>query len=136
MTRVSTNEIITAMATYPVSDGAMTAFVGEGARCPSGHSGNLVMLKITPSAVATVWCSAFNGVGAPIVTTTDGKSNPIVWVAGAQGDGKLHGFRGTDSKLLAAVAGGSAPIERYQTILSANGRFYVAANGTVYAFTY
>jgi hypothetical protein len=136
VTRVSTNEIITAMATYPGTDAAMVAFEGDGAACPSGQSGNLVMLKITPSAIATVWCAAFHGFGAPIVTTTDGKSNPIVWVAGAQGDGKLYGFRGTDGKLLAAVAGGGAPIQRYQTILLANGRLYVAANGAIYAFAY
>ncbi|MBV9288169.1 MAG: PQQ-binding-like beta-propeller repeat protein [Hyphomicrobiales bacterium] len=136
VTQVSTSEIITAMATYPVADGAMVAFEGQGAACPTGQSGNLVMLKITPLAIATAWCAAFNGSGAPIVTTTDGKSNPIVWIAGAQGDGKLYGFRGTDGARLAAVAGGAAPIQRYQTLLWANGRFYVAANGAVYAFTY
>jgi outer membrane protein assembly factor BamB len=135
VTHVSTSEIITAMATYPVSDGAMVAFEGQGAACPGGHSGNLVMLKITPSAIATRWCAAFGGSGAPIVTTTNGKA-PIVWVAGAQGDGKLYGFRGTDGARLAAVAGGSAAIEQFQTVLSANGRLYVAADGAVYAFVY
>ena len=70
--RVSTNEIITAMATYPGSNAAMVAFEGAGADCPSGQSGNLVMLEITASAIATVWCASFNGSGAPIVTTTDG----------------------------------------------------------------
>jgi hypothetical protein len=136
VTHVSTDEIVTAMATYPSASAAMVAFEGQGAACPSSHSGNLVMLKITPSAIATAWCASLNGSGAPIVTTTDGKSNPIVWVAGAQGDGKLYGFRGTDGKLLAAVAGGGAPIQRYQTILLANGRLYVAAQDAVYAFVY
>jgi PQQ enzyme repeat len=142
-TQVATNEIITAMATYPGADAARVAFQGEGAACPSGESGNLVMLRITPSAIATAWCASFNGSGAPIVTTTDGKANPIVWVVGAgappqpQGDGKLYGFRGTDGTLLAAVAGAAAgQIQGYQTILFANGRFYVAANGAVYAFAY
>ena len=136
MTLVSTNKIITAMATYPGANAAMVAFEGQGAACPSGQSGNLVMLEITASAIATAWCASFNGSGAPIVTTTDGTSNPIVWVAGAQGDGKLYGFRGTDGALLAAVAGGRAPIEIFQTVLWANGRFYVAADGAVYAFAY
>ncbi len=86
--QVSTNKIITAMATYPGANAARVAFEGEGAACPSGQSGNLVMLKITASAIATAWCASFNGSGAPIVTTTDGTSNPIVWVAGAQGDGE------------------------------------------------
>jgi hypothetical protein len=135
-TQVSTDQIRTAMATYPAADAAMVAFEGQGARCPSGQSGNLVMLKVTPSAVATAWCASFNGGGAPIVTTTDGRTDPIVWVVGAQGDGKLYGFRGTDGKLIAAVAGGSAAIEPFQTILSAHGRFYVAADGAVYAFVY
>jgi outer membrane protein assembly factor BamB len=135
-TQVSTDQIRTAMATYPAADAAMVAFEGQGARCPSGQSGNLVMLKVTPSAVVTAWCASFNGGGAPIVTTTDGKTDPIVWVVGAQGDGKLYGFRGTDGKLIAAVAGGSAAIERFQTVLSAHGRFYVAADGAVYAFVY
>jgi len=136
MTQVSTNKIKTAMATYPGAGAAMVAFEGQGAACPSGQSGNLVMLRVTPSAIATAWCASFNGSGAPIVTTTDGKANPIVWVVGAQGDGKLYGFRGTDGKLLAAVAGGSAPIQGFQTILWANGRFYVAADGAVYAFVH
>ena len=132
VTHVSTSKIITAMATYPGADAAMVAFEGKGTACP----GNLVMLKITPSAIATAWCASFNGRGAPIVTTTDGKSNPIVWVAGAGGDGKLYGFRGTDGKLLAAVVGGAAPIQAFETILSANGRLYVAAHGAIYAFAY
>ncbi len=70
------------------------------------------------------------------MTTTDGTSNPIVWVAGAQGDGKLYGFRGTDGAQLVAAAGGSAAVTRFQTPLWADGRFYVAANGTIYAFVY
>jgi hypothetical protein len=56
--------------------------------------------------------------------------------AGAGGDGKLYGFRGTDGKLLAAVVGGAAPIRAFETILSANGRLYVAAQGAIYAFAY
>jgi hypothetical protein len=135
-TRVSTSEIISAMATYPGAAAAKVAFQGQGAACPSGQSGNLVMLSITANAIGTAWCASFNGFGAPIVTTTDGKANPIVWVVGAQGDGEIHGFRGTDGKLLAAVAGGGAPIQGRQTVLWANGRLYVAANGAVYAFVY
>ena len=69
--QVSTDQIITAMATYPGADAARVAFEGQGAACPSGQSGNLVMLRVTPSAIATAWCASFNGSGAPIVTTTD-----------------------------------------------------------------
>jgi hypothetical protein len=131
VTHVSTDQIRTAMATYPAAGAAMVAFEGQGAHCPSRQSGNLVMLKVTPNAVATVWCAAFNGFGAPIVTTTDGKSNPIVWVAGVNG---VYGFRGTDGKLLASVAGGGTQLG--EAMLFANGRFYTAADGALFAFTY
>ena len=136
MTQVSTVPIRTAMATYPGANAAMVAFEGQGSACPNGQSGNLVMLSITPSAIATAWCASFNGAGAPIVTTTYRKTDPIVWVVGAQGDGKLYGFRGTDGALLASVASGGTAIGPFQTILWADGRFYVAANGAVYAFVY
>ena len=51
------------------------------------------------------------------MTITDKQTDPIVWVVGAQGDGKLYGFRGTDGAQVAAVAGGGAAIEPFQTIL-------------------
>jgi hypothetical protein len=65
------------------------------------------------------------------VTTTDGKSNPIVWVAGAKG---IYGFRGTDGKLLAPIAGGGTSLG--EAMLFANDRFYMATNGALFAFTY
>jgi hypothetical protein len=89
------------------------------------------MLKVTPTVVSTAWCAFYSGAGAPIVTTIDGKSNPIVWVAGARG---IYGFRGTDGKLLASVAGGGTPLG--EAMLFANGRFYMAAHGALFAFTY
>jgi hypothetical protein len=53
VTHVSTGEIRTAMAAYPSTGAAMVVYGGgggEGAACPNGQSGNLVMLKVTPSA--------------------------------------------------------------------------------------
>ena len=43
-------------------------------------------------------CARLNGRGALIVTATDGSSEPIVWVAGADSDNQLHGFRGDNGK--------------------------------------
>ena len=136
VTQVSTDQIRTAMATYPGADAARVAFEGQGAACPNGQSGNLVMLKITPSAIATAWCASFNGVGAPIVTTTDGED----------GSNRLGRWRSRGRQALwvsrdrRQAGGGRRRRQRgdraFQTILWANGRFYVAANGAVYAFVY
>jgi hypothetical protein len=47
------------------------------------------------------------GEGSPIVTTTDGRSNPIVWIIGAEGDERLHGYRGDTGEPIRQVRFGS-----------------------------
>ncbi len=105
---VSPRAIRTAIAMFPLGDAEAIAFEGAGSTCPSGRSGRgLTVLKITakPPGIATAWCGAVDGRGAPIVTTTDGHSNPIVWMLGAEGDNRLYAFRGdTGEKLFASVA--------------------------------
>ena len=95
---VSTRSIRTAPAAYPAADGLFVAFQGNGANCPTTRGGdNLTVLRIragSPPSLDTAWCGAFNGEGSPIVTTTDGRANSIVWIVGAEGDGLLHGYRG------------------------------------------
>ena len=96
---VSTRPIRTAPAVYPAADGVFVAFQGRVriAR-PPRRDNNLTVLQIragSPPSLATAWCGAFRGEGSPIVTTTDGRSNPIVWILGAEGDGRLHGTAAT-----------------------------------------
>jgi hypothetical protein len=139
VTNVSNNEIISAAARFPTADAVMVAFVssGQGVGCPRAQSGNLVALAIGPSTsapISTAWCTSVNGNGAPVVTTTDGAANPIVWVAGAQGDNQLHAFRGTDGAPLYS-GGNMSGMQRNTTILVANGRFYIGGGGKVFAFT-
>jgi Ca2+-binding RTX toxin-like protein len=85
------------------------------------------------------WCAAENGRGSPIVTTTDGKANAIVWAVGGEGDNRLHGFRGDTG---AVVFSGGGPgdamgeVRRFQTLIAAGGRLYVAGDQHVYAFAF
>jgi hypothetical protein len=48
----------------------------------------------SPPGLTTAWWGAVDGAGSPVVTTTDGHSDPIVWILGAEGDNRLYGFRG------------------------------------------
>jgi hypothetical protein len=83
------------------------------------------------------WCARLDGRGAPIVTTTDGSSEPIVWAVGAEGDNRLHGFRGDTGKEIDTANGprdGMTGLRHFATILAAAGRFYVAGDGRVFAF--
>ena len=71
--------------------------------------GNMVVLKITPEpdgGATTAWCSTQNDLASPMVTTTDGTSNPIVWNADSKpvrverrhrrGDRRRHEHRDVD----------------------------------------
>lgn len=134
---VSSGALITGPATYRTATAAMVAVLGNGAACPTGQSGNLLMLKVTSDPVTpirTAWCVNVGTNGAPIVTTRDGDLDPIVWIAGTF-DGALHGFRGSDGAKV--YSGGSlSGLQRNTTILVAGGRLYVAGADHVYAFAY
>jgi hypothetical protein len=87
--------------------------------------------------ISSAWCGSVDGRGSAIVTTTDGGLNPIVWIAGAEGDNRLHGFRGDTGE---PVFTGGGPrdvmqgLRHFVTILAADGRLFVAADGRIYAF--
>jgi outer membrane protein assembly factor BamB len=149
---VARRPIITAPAVYPASGGAFVAFQGHGLDCPMPRPGDtLSVLKITAGtssgsprerrsrgagpAIATAWCAAPSGRGSPIVTTTDGSAQPIVWVLGAEGDGRLHGYQGDTGTPLVESAP-LAGLRHFQTLIAAGNRLYVGADGRLYAFSY
>jgi hypothetical protein len=114
------------------------AFQSPGARCPNPARGKgLTVLKVhagSPPNLTTIWCGALAGAGSPIVTTTDGRAEPIVWIVGAEGDNRLHGFRGdTGEPLLSGNARALAGLRHFQTPIATHDRLYVAADGRVYA---
>ena len=85
----------------------------------------------------SAWCARLDGRGAPIVTTTDGRAEPIVWAVGAEGDDRLHGFRGdTGEEIFTGAAAGDemSRLRHFATILVAAGRFYIAGDGRIFAF--
>ena len=140
---VSSGPIRTAPAAYPTNDGVFVAFQGAGAHCPTtGRDNGLTVLGIhagAPPTIATAWCGAVSGAGSPIVTTTDGHSNPIVWILGAEDDNRLHGFRGDTGEPLfdgGATAESMTGLRHFQTLIAAENRLYVAADDAVYAFSF
>jgi hypothetical protein len=110
----------------------------QGNGCPSGARGAITALKIaaaSPPTVSVGWCGGATTTGSPIVTTTDGTHESIVWyVAGT----KLVGYDGeTGAEVFNGGAAGDAvtAIETWQTPIVAKGRIYVASSSQVYAFT-
>lgn len=134
--KITAYPIRTAAATYPAAGAAYIAFEGRATQCPSGQQGDLTVLKIgrgQPPTLAIAWCGAMAGAGAPIVTTTDGEANPIVWIVGAEGDNRLHGFRGDTGEAL-FTSEPLAGLRHFQTLIAADGRLYIGADGRLYAF--
>lgn len=141
--RVAESAIITAPAAYPIKDGVLVAFQARAASCPLGGTAGLAALAITAAPrprVASAWCAVLRGTRpAPIVTTTDGSAEPIVWVVGAAGDNRLHGFRGDTGEPV--FAGGSVGdsmvgLPHFTTILAAENTLYIAGDGRLYAFRF
>jgi hypothetical protein len=140
--QASTGQIINTSATYTTAMGRYIVIKGTGpADCPGTPSGSVTAVRIesgSPPKLSIAWCAGTGPVGSPIATTTDGTSDPIVWVIGAEGDQRLHGFDG-DTGAVVFDGGGSndamASTSRFITPMVAKGRIFVAANGQLYAFT-
>jgi hypothetical protein len=136
---VSYRAIINSPATYPVGNDIFVAFQGPGAHCPqSGEDQELTVLKIAaswPPTMTTAWCGVLRGRGSPIATTTDGHSEPIVWALGAEGDDRLHAFRGDTGEPVVT----SEPLDalrHLQTLIATQDHLYIGADEHIYAFVF
>jgi hypothetical protein len=140
--KVSSVPIRTSPAYVQEGNDAIVAFQGTGIDCPGKTSGDLVALKVTsgsPPALGVLWCAAAKGRGSPIITTTDGHANPIVWILGAEDSNRLRGFRADNGAVVFAGGGpgeSMGEVRRFQTLIAVGRRLYVAADQHVYAFAF
>lgn len=142
---VSVEQIINAATAYTTDLGTYVVFNALGKGCPGGKSGKVTAVQIShaaPPALSVAWCSGptSGGVrgGSPIVTTVDGKADPIVWWVGAELDNRLYGFDADTGETVFDGGGAAeqmATVQHFQTPIVAKGRMFVASNSAVYAFT-
>ena len=143
--RVANASIRTAGATYTTPSGSYLVFSvstppGTGFGCP-GTPGDLVALKIgatNPPTISVAWCADNHGRGAPMVTTTDGSSEPVVWTIGAEGTNRLYAYNGETGDVLFDGGGSDESmtfVRRFSTPIAVNGRIFVAGDDQLYAFT-
>jgi hypothetical protein len=125
-------------AVWVAGDRVFVALQVLGMDCPPNPPGKgLLVLKIRADpepAISTAWCNRDTSYGSPIVTTTDGRSNPIVFGL-SQGDNRLYAYRGDTGELLAPPQS-LLGTTRLQTLIAADGRLYATGGGKVYAFTF
>src|SRR5438876_3160396 len=88
----------------------------------------------TPPTIVSAWSVTQSGQGSPWVTTTDGTNNAIVWVVGAQGDGKLYGYNGDTGAVIYAGTDVMSGTRKWNSGMVARGSIYIANDNKVYAF--
>jgi hypothetical protein len=136
---VATDDAAGGMFAYQTAQGA---YVGYNAPC--WNSGNtLAVLKVTPGSppsLSEAFCVS-QGVqgadtgGSPIVTNSDGLSDPVVWGLGTNGDQRLYAYDGDLGTLLVRSAAMSN-LTHWIAPIVAKGSIYVAGNQTVFAYRF
>jgi hypothetical protein len=116
--------------------------------CPGAINiaeGTLMALSVTPNAtpslkVAPAWCAQIQGqvtapgptegnrTAAPIVTTSDGKNDAIVWIMGDANATKLIGLDG-DSGNTIYSGGNCTNVHQWTVPIAVKGRIVVAGDG-------
>ena len=133
--------------TAPVAQLSVGFVIGQSSatyRTPQGTyfvfratSNQVKAYKITatnPPTIVSAWSVSQTGQGSPWVTTTDGTNNAIVWVVGAQGDGKLYGYNGDTGAVVYAGTNVMSGTRKWNSGIAARGSIYVANDNKVYAF--
>ena len=119
-------------ATYTTAQGTYFVFRAGGSQIKA--------YKIThtnPPTIASAWNVSESGRGSPWVTTTGGTSNAIVWVVGAEGDNRLHGYDGDSGAVIYAGGGANELMtgtRKWNSGMVARGSIYVANDNKVYKF--
>jgi hypothetical protein len=114
--------------------------IGYGIGCP-GPRGDITAIRITASAppqISVAWCAYQSANASPMVTTTDGHSDAIVWGIGAGSSNRLKGFDGDTGEVIFAGGGPNDAmsfVRGVTTAIAAKGRIFVAADAGVFAFT-
>jgi hypothetical protein len=85
-----------------------------------------VRITSSPLAAQVAWCAADASVTNPIVTTTDGMSEAIVWYAS---NGKLMGVDGDSGATIYGSSNTCSGVPKWSSPIAVKGRIVVAANG-------
>lgn len=136
---VTAGETATAPASYTTAKGT---YVVANAACLGG--GTVAAFRVSATfGLEQAWCADQKGAGSVVVSTTDGKSNPIVWGIGttgdnnAAGDNRLHAFDGDTGAVIYGGGGASDGMDhlgRFQAPMIAKGSIYIGAQNALYKF--
>ncbi len=128
--------IHTAPAAYETAAGMHLVFTTDSnAVCPAGGpSGKVVMSVLVPAGSPpvpkTIWCVATSNASlgfpaSPMVTTTDGQSNAIVWIINGT---KLMGLDGDTGATVYSGTDTCSGVHKWTAPIAVKGRIVVAGD--------
>jgi hypothetical protein len=120
-------------ATYTTAQGTYFVFRADGGSQIKAYR----ITATNPPSIVPAWTASQSGQGSPWVTMTNNTNNAIVWVVGAQGDNRLHGYNGDTGAVVYAGGGANELMtgtRKWNSGIVARGSIYVANDNKVYAF--
>jgi hypothetical protein len=127
--------IWTAPTAYQTATGGMHVAlqIGSGPMCPGNVTGRVVMSvslsAASPPKPTVTWCAAMGGNTntSPISTTTDGKTDALVWIVN---NGTLNAFDGDTGAVVYNGAGSSCTnVRQWTSPIAVKGRIVVGGDG-------
>jgi hypothetical protein len=123
----------TALSSYATAAGVYVVLsTDQGASCPGGDGGKAIISVSVPVVAGKLkptvaWCATQSStVVSPIATTTDGKSDAIVWYMNGA---NLVGVDGDTGLPIVTTAGACPGVMRWTSPIAAKGRLLVGGNG-------
>jgi outer membrane protein assembly factor BamB len=125
--RLANNAIILTPAAFTDEHGSTFLITKASAVCPSASGVAAIHLP----ALTKAWCSS--SVGNPIVSTTDGHAEAVVWTVSTGAAAKLVALDAADGTVLFQTPVGAA-VQRFANPIVADGRVFVATDDGLVAF--
>ena len=120
----------TAMASYQTAKGRYVVFNGNSPKCPTGTTGSILSVLVTPGSpptAANAFCAPGGTSTAPITTSTDGMTDTIIWY---QAGGKLIGADGdTGAMVFGGGTGTCSNVRKWTSPIAVNGRIVLGGDG-------
>ncbi len=140
--RLANPIVIHAPATFTTASGTFVSVASTaiGIGCP-GTFGNLITFQIgatSPPSINIAWCASVGGRYAPIITTTDGSSEAVLWTISSGLPTRLKAYDAETGTVLFDGGGDDeviGPLRSFLAPIAVNGRIYIAGDNQIYAFT-
>jgi hypothetical protein len=123
----STGPVASSLLSYTTTTGVhLLVNTADGGPCGAGSLVSFLVTPTNPPELTQAWCAPIGGHPGQLVTTSDGKNNPVVW---SLNGGYVSAYDGNAGFL--AYNGANAPCPSgagYRTPIAVKGRIIVGGD--------